>query len=66
MAARRERGAGSDLAPRIVVAIPAIVFALIIVHQGVEVWTIGIFALGVVGWFVCGWTASDVPFWQSV
>lgn len=47
MAARRERG-GSDLAPRVVVAIPAIVFALFIVHQGGEVWTIGIFALGVV------------------
>ena len=47
MAARRERG-GSDLAPRIVVAIPAIIFALFIVNQGGEVWTIGIFALGVV------------------
>jgi phosphatidate cytidylyltransferase len=30
------------------VAIPAIVFALIIVDQGGEIWTIGIFALGVV------------------
>ena len=48
MAARRERGAGSDLAPRIVVAIPAIVFALIIVHQGGEIFAAGIFALGVV------------------
>jgi phosphatidate cytidylyltransferase len=48
VAARRERGPGSDLAPRIVVAIPAIIFALIIVDQGGEVWTVGIFALGVV------------------
>jgi len=47
VAARRERGA-SDLAPRVVVAIPAIIFALIIVDQGGEIWTIGIFALGVV------------------
>ena len=42
MAARRERG-GSDLAPRIVVAIPAIIFALIIVGQGGLVFAIGIF-----------------------
>jgi phosphatidate cytidylyltransferase len=48
VAARRERGPGSDLAPRVVVAIPAIVFALIIVHQGGEVWAIGIYVLGVV------------------
>jgi phosphatidate cytidylyltransferase len=48
VAARRERGAASDLAPRIVVAIPAIVFALIIVHQGGEVFAAGIFGLGVV------------------
>jgi phosphatidate cytidylyltransferase len=47
VATRRERG-GSDLAPRIVVAVPAIVFALFIVNQGGLVWTIGIFALGVV------------------
>ncbi len=45
MATRRERG-GSDLAPRIVVAIPAIIFALIIVGQGGLVFAIGIFALG--------------------
>jgi phosphatidate cytidylyltransferase len=32
----------------VVVAIPAIIFALIIVDQGGEIWTIGIFALGVV------------------
>ena len=48
MAARRERGGGSDLAPRIVVAIPAIVFALIIVNEGGLVWTLGIYALGLV------------------
>jgi phosphatidate cytidylyltransferase len=47
-ARRRERGPGSDLAPRIVVAIPAIVFALIIVHQGGLVFAIGIGALGMV------------------
>src|ERR671916_263588 len=48
MAAGRERGPGSDLAPRVVVAIPAIVFALVIVDQGGEIWTAGILALGVV------------------
>jgi phosphatidate cytidylyltransferase len=48
VAARRERSPGSDLAPRVVVAIPAIVFALIIVDQGGEVWTLGIFVLGVI------------------
>jgi phosphatidate cytidylyltransferase len=48
VAARRERGPGSDLAPRVVVAIPAIVFALVIVHQGGEVWTLGLYVLGAV------------------
>jgi phosphatidate cytidylyltransferase len=48
VAARRERGPGSDLAPRIVVAIPAIVFALVIVNAGGLVWAIGIGVLGVV------------------
>jgi phosphatidate cytidylyltransferase len=47
VAARRERGA-SDLAPRIAVAVPAIVFALVIVHQGGLVFAIGIGALGIV------------------
>jgi len=47
VAARRKRGA-SDLAPRVVVAIPAIIFALVIVDQGGEIWTLGILALGVV------------------
>ena len=45
--ARRERGA-SDLIPRVVIAIPAIVFALVIVDQGGLVWTIGIGVLGVI------------------
>ena len=48
MAARRERGAGSDLAPRVVVALPAIVFALVIVDQGGLIWTLGIFGLGAI------------------
>jgi phosphatidate cytidylyltransferase len=48
VAARRERGPGSDLAPRIVVALPAIVFALVIVTAGGLVWAIGIGVLGVV------------------
>jgi phosphatidate cytidylyltransferase len=48
VAARRERGPGSDLAPRILVAIPAIVFALLIVQAGGLVWTVGIGLLGVV------------------
>jgi phosphatidate cytidylyltransferase len=48
VAARRERRAGSDLAPRVLVAVPAIVFALFIVNQGGLVFTVGIFALGVV------------------
>jgi phosphatidate cytidylyltransferase len=46
--AHRDVGPSRDLAPRIVVAIPAIVFALIIVNQGGEVFAAGIFALGVV------------------
>jgi len=32
----------------VVVAIPAIIVALILVHQGEEVWAIGLFALGAV------------------
>ena len=48
MAARRERRARSDLAPRVLVAIPAIVFALFIVNRGGLVFGVGIFALGVV------------------
>jgi phosphatidate cytidylyltransferase len=48
VAVRRERRPGSDLAPRVIVAIPAILFALIIVDQGGLVWALGIFLLGVV------------------
>ncbi len=48
MAARGERRARSDLAPRVLVAIPAIVFALFIVNRGGLVFGVGIFALGVV------------------
>jgi phosphatidate cytidylyltransferase len=47
VAARRKRGAG-DLAPRVVVAIPAIIFALVIVNQGGLVWAIGIGVLAMV------------------
>jgi phosphatidate cytidylyltransferase len=48
VAARGERRARSDLAPRVLVAIPAIVFALFIVNRGGLVFGVGIFALGVV------------------
>jgi phosphatidate cytidylyltransferase len=48
VAARPERRAGPDLGPRVLVAIPAIVFALFIVNQGGLVFAAGIFALGVV------------------
>jgi phosphatidate cytidylyltransferase len=48
VAARRERGPGSDLLARILVAIPAIVFALVIVNEGGLVFTIGVGALGLV------------------
>jgi phosphatidate cytidylyltransferase len=48
VAARRERRPGSDLAPRVLVAIPAIVFALVIVNEGGLVWAIGIGVLAVV------------------
>jgi phosphatidate cytidylyltransferase len=45
MSAQREPGA--DLAPRIVFAIPAILFAILIVWQGGEVFAIGLALLGV-------------------
>jgi len=48
VAARREGGPGSDLPARIIVAIPAIVFALVIVNEGGLVWTIGIGLLGAI------------------
>jgi phosphatidate cytidylyltransferase len=48
VAARRERGPGSDLPARIIVAVPAIVFALVIVNEGGLVFTVGIGVLGLV------------------
>jgi phosphatidate cytidylyltransferase len=48
VAAERERGEGSDLWPRILVAIPAIAFAVFIVIQGGEIFALGLLALGVI------------------
>jgi phosphatidate cytidylyltransferase len=48
VAARRERRGGGDLAGRVLVAIPAALFAIFIVTQGGLIFTIGIFVLGVV------------------
>ena len=49
MATRRERGRGrSDTGARVLVALPAIAFALFIVSQGGLVFTIGLIALGIV------------------
>jgi phosphatidate cytidylyltransferase len=49
VATRRERpGRQSDLASRVAIAIPAILFAILIVGEGGEVFALGIFALGVV------------------
>ncbi|MGH2743356.1 MAG: phosphatidate cytidylyltransferase [Thermoleophilaceae bacterium] len=42
------RAPGADLAPRIVVAIPAILFAIFIVWQGGEVFAFGLVLLGVI------------------
>ncbi len=42
------RGDRSDLGPRILVAIPAIAFAIFIVMQGGEVFALGLFVLGVI------------------
>jgi phosphatidate cytidylyltransferase len=47
VAAERRRG-GSDLGPRILVAIPAIAFAVFIVVQGGEIFALGLLVLGVV------------------
>jgi phosphatidate cytidylyltransferase len=44
----RERRAGSDLGPRILVAVPAIAFAVFIVVQGGEIFALGLLALGVI------------------
>ena len=49
MAAQRgRRRAGSDLGPRILVAIPAIAFAVFIVFEGGEVFALGLLLLGVI------------------
>jgi phosphatidate cytidylyltransferase len=49
VAARRERAAReSDLMSRVLIAIPAILFAILIVGEGGLVFALGIFALGVV------------------
>ncbi len=42
------RSPGSDLLPRVVVAIPAAIFAVLIVSAGGEIFMLGLFALGVV------------------
>ena len=44
----RPRRGGSDLGPRILFAIPAILFALFIVIRGGEIFALGLFVLGVV------------------
>ena len=44
----RPRRGGGDLGPRILVAIPAIAFALFIVLEGGEVFALGLLVLGVV------------------
>ena len=47
MAARRERPARqSDLLSRVLIAIPAALFAILIVGEGGLVFALGIFALG--------------------
>jgi phosphatidate cytidylyltransferase len=51
MAARREpepRGPGSDLLPRVIVAVPAAIFAVLIVSAGGEILALGLLALGVI------------------
>jgi phosphatidate cytidylyltransferase len=42
------RGERSDLGPRVLIAIPAAIFAIVIVAEGGEVFALGIYALGVV------------------
>ena len=46
--ATRRRNQGSDLGARVLAAIPAIVFAAIIVGYGGLVWALGVSALGIV------------------
>jgi phosphatidate cytidylyltransferase len=43
-----ERSGRSDLGPRILFAIPAIIFAVFIIVQGGLVWALGLFVLGVI------------------
>jgi phosphatidate cytidylyltransferase len=47
-APRRRRRAGSSTAARVVVAIPWVVFTILIIHFGGTVWAIALFGLGVV------------------
>ncbi|MGH2782809.1 MAG: hypothetical protein ACRDLA_15640, partial [Thermoleophilaceae bacterium] len=42
------REATSDLAPRVIVALPAILFAVFIVWQGDEVFALGLMLLGTI------------------
>ena len=53
MAARRERereprGAGSDLLPRVLVAVPAAIVAIFLVASGGEIFALGLLVLGVI------------------
>jgi phosphatidate cytidylyltransferase len=47
MAARRERRQRSDLGPRVLAALPAIAFAILIIVQGGWVFALGVLALGI-------------------
>ena len=47
MAAPRERRQRSDLGARVLIAIPAAVFAIFIIEQGGLVFALGILALGI-------------------
>ncbi|MEA2479118.1 MAG: phosphatidate cytidylyltransferase [Thermoleophilaceae bacterium] len=49
MASRRRRGGGSDVAARVLAAIPAIAFAIFIVAQGGLVFAIGLIPLALIG-----------------
>lgn len=46
--ATRRRNQGSDLGARLIAAIPAIIFAALIVHYGGLVWALGVSFLGIV------------------
>src|SRR3954468_19718366 len=47
MAARRERPQRSDLGARVLIALPAIAFAILIIVQGGWVFALGVLALGI-------------------